>query len=339
MTVLLSAVGRRAYLVGYFQEALKPYGGKVVTANTTMDATGMLMADAAEVVPPAKSPDYVDAMLAVCRRHGIQLLFSLHDWEAPYLARARDRFLAIGTTPVMPSPDVMDVCLDKFKTFVQMKALGIPTPRVCLDRDEALRELAFPMMVKPRLGQGSLGVFKVNTPDELAWAYQLSLSAVESFGLASSIADCDTPAVLVQACVSGDEYGCDIVNDLQGNFVTAFVKRKLAMRAGETDVAVTVEDSRIAECAKQISAWSRHPGIMDADFFLDRSGEVWLLELNPRFGGGYPFSHAAGANLPAAFVAWASGQTPASSWIQVRPNVKAYKDIQVLVSAAHVSSG
>ena len=330
MNVLLSAVGRRAYLVEYFQQALAPCGGKVVAANATMDATGMLTADVAELLPLAKSPEYIDAMLAVCKRHAIKLLFSLHDWEAPYIARARERFLEIGTTPVMPSSDVMNICLDKFKMFEQMNRLGIPTPRTYLDRAAAERELTFPMIVKPRLGQGSLGLFKVNTPDELAWAYQLSQSVTESFSVDAAVADCEMPNVLVQECIAGDEYGCDIVNDLQGNFVTAFVKRKLAMRAGETDVAVTVEEPRIVECARAIAAWSRHPGIMDTDFFLDREGKAWLLEMNPRFGGGYPFSHVAGADLPAACVAWASGRVPDEAWLRVRPGVRAYKDILML---------
>ena len=330
MNILLSAVGRRAYLVEYFKQALAPCGGKVVAANTTMDATGMLAADIAEVVPPARDAGYCDALLAVCKRHSIKLLFSLHDWEAPYIARVRERFLEIGTMPVMPSLEVMRVCLDKFETFEQMNKLGIPTPRTCLERSVAERELAFPMMVKPRLGQGSLGLFKVNTPDELAWAYQLSQSVAESFSVDATVADTSLPAVLVQECIDGDEYGCDIVNDLEGNFVTAFVKRKLAMRAGETDVAVTVDEPRIVECARAIAAWSRHPGIMDADFFIDRDGKVWLLEMNPRFGGGYPFSHAAGANLPAAFISWASGQTPDAAWLHVRPGTRAYKDIRIL---------
>jgi len=332
MNVLLSAVGRRAYLVEYFKEALASCGGKVVAANATLDATGMLAADAAEPVPSARDPDYLDAMLAVCKRHEIRLLFSLHDWEAPYIARARERFLDIGTTPVMPSPEVTDACLDKYKTFTQMQKLGILVPRTCLGVEEALalkeeKELDFPMIVKPRWGQGSLGLFRVSTVDDLTAACRLSQSAARSFSIGESVTDRDAPAVLVQACVEGDEYGCDIVNDLQGRFVTAFVKRKLAMRAGETDVAVTVEEPRIVECAKKIAAWSRHPGIMDADFFLDRKGNVWLLEMNPRFGGGYPFSHAAGANLPAAFIAWASGQTPDPAWLSVRPCVTAYKDI------------
>ncbi|MCL1920425.1 MAG: ATP-grasp domain-containing protein [Kiritimatiellaeota bacterium] len=331
MNVLLSAVGRRAYLVEYFKAALAPCGGKVIAANATRDATGMLLADVAEVVPSAKEPGYVDAMLEICGRHEVRLLFSLHDWEAPYIARARERFLAVGTTPVMPSPEVMGICLDKFKTFEQMTKLGIPTPRTYLDRATAERELVFPMIVKPRLGQGSLGLFKVNTPDELTWAYQLSLSAAQTFSVDDAVADCETPLVLVQECINGDEYGCDIVNDLQGNFVTAFVKRKLGMRAGETDVAVTVEAPRIVECAKKISAWSRHPGIMDTDFFIDRTGNAWLLEMNPRFGGGYPFSHAAGADIPAAFAAWASGLEPAADCLRVRLGVQAFKDIMMTV--------
>jgi carbamoyl-phosphate synthase large subunit len=53
--------------------------------------------------------------------------------------------------------------------------------------------------------------------------------------------------------------------------------------------------------------------------------------MNPRIGGGYPFSHIAGANLPAALIAWASGQTPDRAWFNIRPNVAASRCDDLLV--------
>ena len=50
-----------------------------------------------------------------------------------------------------------------------------------------------------------------------------------------------------------------------------------------------------------------------------------MLELNPRFGGGYPFSHVAGANLPAALIAWATGKPVDPSWLRVAPNIMSSK--------------
>jgi len=72
-------------------------------------------------------------------------------------------------------------------------------------------------------------------------------------------------------------------------------KRKLAMRAGETDKAVSVDPTPFDEVIKKIATALPHRGNLDCDF-LESDGRLYLLELNPRFGGGYPFTHLAGAN-------------------------------------------
>jgi len=53
--------------------------------------------------------------------------------------------------------------------------------------------------------------------------------------------------------------------------------------------------------------------------------------MNPRLGGGYPFSHMAGANLPAALVAWANREQPDAHWLQVEPNIMASKYDELVV--------
>ena len=114
--ILLTAVGRRAYLVEYFKEALRGTGGKVYAANCVRDTTGLLAADDFEIVPKSADPGYVDSLVELCRRWRIALLFSLHDWDAPVIARNRERFLAVGTTPVMGDARLLSTCLDKYST-------------------------------------------------------------------------------------------------------------------------------------------------------------------------------------------------------------------------------
>lgn len=310
MNVLLTSVGRRAYLVDYFRQVIKPLGGKVFAVNTNENATGFLAADDASVVPSSSESDYVDILVDFCRRHKIRLLFSLHDWDAPVIAEARQQFFDVGTLPVIGSTGLLSICLDKYHTFEKMNKLGVPVPRTVLGFEAAIglaRTVGFPLIVKPRWGQGSLGLFVVNSDDELKYAYRLSEITAKKFVSACSEINGSDIQVVVQQCVVGNEYGCDIVNDLSGNYRRNFVKHKLAMRSGETDIAESVFKPEIDKYAEKIGRWSRHLGCMDSDWIIGQNGIPYLIELNPRFGGGYPFTHCAGVNIPLACVNWARG--------------------------------
>ncbi|MGC6424328.1 MAG: ATP-grasp domain-containing protein [Lentimonas sp.] len=333
MNILLTSVGRRAYLVGFFKEALKGRG-QVVATNTIAETTGMFAADSAVVVPPANAPGFIDRLLDVCRSHEISLLCSLHDWEAPYIAKNAKKFEEIGVRLAIPSIEIVETCLDKYKTFLFAQKLGIPTPKTYLSVEAvsgaiARQEVAYPLILKPRWGQGSIGIRYASSLAELASAYellQLELKAVDLGHLATAPLE----QIVCQECLVGQECGVDIVNTLDGDFAACFVKKKLGMRAGETDSAITTKQPLIESICRKLSESTRHSGNLDADFFELENGDVVLLELNPRFGGGYPFSHLAGANVPAALIAWAEGREPCPSWLSVSSGVRGFKDVRVV---------
>ena len=327
MNVLLSAVGRRSYLVDYFKRLVHPLGGRVYATNTIREASGFLAADEAEIVPPSRDPSYVDRMLELCVRWKVGLLFSLHDWDAPVLARARRKFLEIGTIPVMAPAEKMATCLDKYETVRAMERIGVPVPVTALSAAEALDRLSFPMIVKPRWGQGSLGLFKAENADELEAFAGVSSTEARKFAAACPEIDPEAPQVIVQEYLPGAEFGCDIVNDLNGKFRRAFVKRKFAMRAGETDAAESVENTDVAALAERVGAWSGHLGCMDSDWRLGADGQPRLIELNPRFGGGYPFTHCAGADICRACVDWARGIDDGAWCAGYHTGVVTYKEI------------
>jgi len=332
--ILLTAVGRRTYLVNYFKEAVRGTGGRVYAANSVPDALGLMAADAFEIVPRSADPGYVDALLELCRRWKVSLLFSLHDWDAPVIARNRERFLAVGTLPVMGDSDLLATCLDKYETARAAEKAGVRVPWTTTSHEEAARRIASgagPMIVKPRWGQGSLGLFKVYSERELEWAFNMSAVVAGRFAANCREIDVSSPQVVVQQFVKGDEYGCDIVNGLDGVFRRAFVERKMGMRAGETDAAVSVEMPAISEAAEKIGRWSRHLGCMDSDWIVSEDGTPYLIELNPRFGGGYPFTHLAGANVVKACVDWANGVEDPSWCSGFRAGVKVGKEIGLRV--------
>ena len=326
--------GPRSYLVRYFQQALNG-SGLVVATNCIAETTGMLAADISEVVPPGHDPAFIDALLDVCRHHKIKLLCSLHDWEAPYISDQKDRFTEIGVIPVIAEPDIIDVCLDKYKTWLFAKEYSIPFLESYINLDLVEHDLksgviSFPLILKPRLGHASIGLKKVWNKQQLLNAYEYLVQELENQEF-NCLAENNTHhPIIVQPFSNGQEYGVDIVNDIKGNFAACFVKHKLAMRSGETDAAETVSFPQIESVARKLSSATRCPGNMDADFLVTNNGKIFLLEMNSRFGGGYPFSHEAGADVPAALIAWAKGEKPDPNWLKIKPEVRCFKEIAML---------
>jgi carbamoyl-phosphate synthase large subunit len=125
-------------------------------------------------------------------------------------------------------------------------------------------------------------------------------------------------SILIQERLLGEEYGMDVINDLNGSYVCTIIR----MCPGQTDQAVTVRDDRLEMIGRLIGEKLGHVGPLDCDMFVTKHG-CYVIDLNPRIGGGYPFSHIAGANLQAALIAWANGQQSDPRWFRIEPNVAA----------------
>jgi carbamoyl-phosphate synthase large subunit len=334
MNVLLTCAGRRNYLVEYFRTALQGQG-QVYAADASADASALQVADRAFIVPPINHTHYFDRVFELCQQHQVRLLISLNDLELMPLARQRDRFLKIGTTPVISAPDVINTCFDKWATLEFLKRSNLAFPKTYLTLAETRKalsqgEIDFPLVVKPRWGTASIGIEFPEDDEELYLAYRLVKKKLRRTILAEASATDEERSVLIQEKLSGQEYGLDVINDLEGRYVTTFVKRKISMRAGETSQAVTVENDRLQKLGEIMGRRLSHVGNLDCDAFLTQE-KCYVLEMNPRFGGGYPFSHIAGANLPAMLLAWANGNHPIACWNKVETNIKAAKYDQLLV--------
>lgn len=317
MNILFTCAGRRTYLLKYFKEQLAG-SGLIVGTDMQLSAPALSVADVAEEVPAVYAENYIDVTLDICRRHNISLLLSLNDLELPILAANRAKFEAAGVKIVVSSEKVIDICFDKFKTAAFVESIGLLTPKTFVDYNQAVEaiksgELHFPLVLKPRWGSGSIGIEFVEDFEELEMVYRLLHKKIKKTIL--STASKGEDYILIQEKISGPEYGLDVMNDLDGNHVAVSVKRKLAMRAGETDKAVTVDNEEIRCIGKRLGEALHHVGNLDCDV-LERDGQYYVLELNPRFGGGFPFSYEAGVNMPKAIIEWALGHSVDSSILQ-----------------------
>lgn len=310
MNILFTCAGRRTYLLKYFKENLAE-GDKVVATDMQLSAPALQVADVKLQVPAVYAPDYVDITLAICREHHIDALISLNDLELPILAENKAKFEALGVKVIVSDPEVIDICFDKYKTAQWVESFGLNSPKTYVrlaDAKEALSkgEISFPLFMKPRWGSGSIGLESIADMEELDIYYHLLSKKIKKTILATaSVGD---EYIMIQEKLTGNEFGLDVMNDLQGNHMAVSVKQKLAMRAGETDKAITKDLPEVREMGRKIGEALKHIGNLDVDIMQRANGDYCVLELNPRFGGGFPFSYEAGVNLPKAMIQWVKGE-------------------------------
>lgn len=319
LNILFTCAGRRTYLLKYFKKQLGD-GGLIVATDMQFTAPALSVADIKEQVPAVYADDYIDRTLNICRRHGIKAIICLNDLELPILAANRRLFEKFGVKVIVSTTEVIDICFDKFRTAKYVESLGLKSPITFVNIDEAkaaLRDgtLRFPLVLKPRWGSGSIGIEFVNSLEELEEVYAMLLKKVRKTILAT--ASKGGEYILIQQKIDGQEYGMDVMNDLKGNHRAVSVKKKLSMRAGETDKAQTVDNADIRAIGHTLGINLRHIGNLDVDIF-EKDGTYYVLELNPRFGGGFPFSYEAGVNFPGAIIEWLKGNEIDENMLQPR---------------------
>lgn len=286
-------------------------GDKVIATDMQLSAPALQIADVKLQVPAVYADDYISRTLDICKRYSIDALISLNDLELPILAEQKARFDELGVKVIVSDPRVIDICFDKYKTAQWVEGLGLNAPKTYVTLEDAKKaladgEIAFPLFLKPRWGSGSIGLETVEDMEELNDVYQLLFKKIKKTILAT--ASVGEEYIMIQEKLTGNEYGLDVMNDLDGNFITVSVKQKLAMRAGETDKAVTVDLPEVRELGAIIGRNLGHVGNLDLDIMQRANGDYCVLELNPRFGGGFPFSYEAGVNLPKAILMWLRGE-------------------------------
>lgn len=310
MNILFTCAGRRTYLLKYFKENLST-GDKIVATDMSLTAPALQVADVKLQVPAVYDPEYIDITLKICEEQRIDALFSLNDLELPILAENKARFEAIGVQVVVSDPAVIDIAFDKYKTAQWVAKLGLAAPKTYVRLDDCKRalsagEVSFPLFMKPRWGSGSIGLESIADMEELDIYYGLLMKKIKKTILATaSVGD---EYIMIQEKLTGAEFGLDIMNDLNGKNVGVSVKQKLAMRSGETDKAVTVDLPEVREMGRKIGEALEHIGNLDVDIMQRADGAYCVLELNPRFGGGFPFSYEAGVNFPLALIKMIKGE-------------------------------
>ena len=316
MNILLSCIGKRGYIADYFRDALPP-GSKIIGTSNTNWTPGFSSCDISIVLPPIASDEYLPALLSACKKYEVSGILSLFDPDVHRLSAHREEFARAGVVPVFPGSAASKVAFDKLETWRFMTQVGIAVPLTTDSLSQAhtwleSKDLNFPLVVKPRYGFGSANTFIANTLSELNVFFHY------------------VPDMLVQQFIDAEALNVDGLSDLEACPVAVVPWRKLLSRMGETERSVTIDCPDLVALAQRIAREVGIIGPFDADFFRDSDGKIWLLELNPRFGGGYPVSHLAGANFPELIVRMVGGNPVLWSQMSYKSGVTMMKKLEVI---------
>lgn len=251
---------------------------RVLTADQSTTCAAAVAGDGHTTVPPCASAEFVPALLDLCEREQVDLLVPTIDTELTQLAAARDLFASRGVLVGVSSPDTVALAVDKRVTHAFLTSQGLPTVRqgelcdVLGDR----RRWPFPFVVKPASGSGSAGVVFVRRDAQLA--------AVDG-------------DVVVQSLARGREYTVDVFADADGGLQGAVPRERVETRGGEVVRARTRRVPALLDVADAVVRALPAPfGVLNVQVFLDDTDDdLRIIEINPRFGGGFPLSHRAGA--------------------------------------------
>ena len=294
MNILILSAGTRNKVVEYFKENVGDKG-KVVATDCSNLAPAVYEADVFYLVPRITAPGYIEQILDICVKEKIDGVFSLIDPELSLLARERERFLAVGATPILSDYELVETCFDKYRMFELLTGMGIPTGQCYLSKEDFYRDrqkgrIDYPVFVKPVRGSASLNINKVSSDQELETLFHLY------------------DDLMIQEFMDGQEYGADVYVDMiSGKCTSIFIKKKIKMRAGETDKSVSVKNPELFELIRKFVEKCGFCGMIDIDLF-EIGGVFYISEVNPRFGGGYPHAYACGVNMPSQVLCNLSGR-------------------------------
>lgn len=284
MNILILSAGTRNKVVQYFKKTVGNQG-RIIATDCSNLAPAVYEADAFYLVPRITAPDYLDRVLTICKKEKIDGVFSLIDPELSLLAKEKEKFLRIGTTPIISPYELVETCFDKYKMFELLQNMNIPTGMCYLDKEVFYAEkergkIQYPVFVKPVKGSASLNINKVTCDEELEVLY-------------ASYDD-----LMIQEFMNGQEYGADVYIDMiSGKCTSVFIKKKIKMRAGETDKSVSVKIPMLFEMIQKFVEKCGFCGMIDIDIF-EIGGIFYVSEVNPRFGGGYPHAYECGVDMP-----------------------------------------
>lgn len=282
VNILITSCGTRNKVVQYFKTVPAKHV-RVIAADCSPNAPALYEADAYYIVPRMTQADYLDVIFDICRKEKVQGILSLIDPELSLLALHEKEFADRGVMVIGSSYALCERTLDKWEMFCWLTEHHYLCARSYVEEAAFLADvekglITYPVFVKPVRGSASLSITKAEDEESVRFLMKHGTD------------------MMIQEYLDGQEIGADCYIDMiSGEVISVFTKKKLVMRAGETDKAVSFYDYELTELIRRFIRENGFRGQIDIDIF-EIDGRYYISEVNPRFGGGYPHAHECGAD-------------------------------------------
>lgn len=275
--ILVTSAGRRVSLIKNFQQTAKKFNKSAKVFTTCMNpalSSACHISDGYLKVPIIFDRTHLDILKDFCKKNDISIIVPTIDKELILLSEAKDEFLEDDIFIAISS---VEVC----KTF-HLKSLtekffidnGFDTPSSIID----IENCKYPIFAKLNNSSNSIGAQIVY---DSKVARSLSMNKNYFF----------------QEFIEGDEFTVDTFINKNSEVISIVPRQRIEVRGGEVSKATTVKDFMIIESIKNLcKRLNGAYGCITIQLFKTED-KIVFIEINPRFGGGYPLSLHAGANF------------------------------------------
>lgn len=280
--ILITSAGKRVSLVNLFKKELTEsfLDAKVYTTDMNPElAPAGYVSDHCFQVPRVTDPSYLDLLIQLCLENRIELIIPTIDTELLLLAGNKEKLQQNGITAIVSSLDFVVACRDKRNSNVLFQKLNIRVPE---PRDK--NHPVYPMFAKPYDGSLSKDLFVIRNEQELTPEVM------------------NHPKLIFMEYIDKSqykEYTVDLYYGRDNQLKCIVPRERIEIRAGEINKGRT-RKNYLVQYLKEHMGYI--PGVIGCIciqlFYRESDQDVIAIEINPRFGGGYPMSYHAGANYP-----------------------------------------
>lgn len=278
--ILITSAGQRVALVKDFQETLKQFfpDGKVYTTDMNPKlAPAAYVSDGCFEVPRCTSEDYIESLQTICLGNRIGMIVPTIDTELAILSANKEIFAKQGITVSVSDYDFVMMCRDKRNTGEFFEKHGIRVPKA-IDKYHP----TFPLFAKPYDGSLSTNLHYIKNAEELTEEIL------------------NDPKLLFMEYIDKEvykEYTIDMYYGRDHKVKCIVPRERIKIRAGEINKGLTEKEPLTSYLYERLETIEGCIGCICIQVFLNPATEdVVGIEINPRFGGGYPQTYAAGGN-------------------------------------------